>query len=198
MDIRRATDITVLAHVLVLLGLAISGSISGIWTEIIYIAAFLLPTALGIFVGVRCGARPMTVSIKKDALPLALFAVFPTVLLILGISVLTTLFLESIGAESTVTVYETLGENIVRHAILPAILEEAVFRYLPMSLYGMPRMHIGILCELCSYSLLAFSNSLRSVCRIYLYIAQLRMRKSPPLADSSYSKKYSIGAVALF
>ena len=136
MDAKRATDITVLSHVLVLFGLSLSGSLVGIWSDIAYLAAFILPTVFALLLGRRAGAQTARLAMSSADTALMLPVIFPTVLITLGISALTSFALKFTGAAPEVTVYETLTENLIRHALLPAILEEAAFRYLPMSLFG--------------------------------------------------------------
>lgn len=136
MDTKRATDITVVSYVFVLLFLTLSGTLDGALSEIAYIAAFLLPTLFGLLAARRLGVSPAPLKIKRAALPIVVHSVFPTVTLIMLISLLTSYILSLTGAKNDVTVYETLGENILRHALLPAILEEAAFRYLPLSVFG--------------------------------------------------------------
>ena len=136
MDTKRATDITVVSYVFVLLFLTLSGTLDGAFSEIAYIAAFLLPPLFGLLAARRLGVSPTPLKMKRAALPIVVHSVFPTVTLLMLISVLTSYILSLTGAKNEVTVYETLGENILRHALLPAILEEAAFRYLPLSVFG--------------------------------------------------------------
>lgn len=154
MDTKRATDITVLCHALVLIGLSVSGSLSGIASDICYITAFLLPTALGILFARAYGIPHCPISIGKKDLGLASFIIFPSVLLILGISLITSELLKFTGAVFEVTVYDTFIENALRHAILPAVLEEAVFRYLPMTLFSKNRKRECILISSISFALI--------------------------------------------
>ena len=121
---------------MLLLGLGISGSTLGALSDILYAAAFVLPTALGLYLGKRHGAHLKTPRISRKDMALFLPVIFPAMLIIIAISELTSLLLTAVGFENAVTVYPTLLENIVRHALIPAVFEEALFRYLPVSLYG--------------------------------------------------------------
>ena len=135
MSFKSSTDITVLCHVLLLVGLAVSGSLSGVFSDIVYICAFVLPTLLGLFLGKKVGGGWVGLGISKRNIGLFLPIVFPAVLLILGVSELTSFILSLGGAENDVTIYGSFFENVIRHVIMPAVLEEAVFRYLPMALF---------------------------------------------------------------
>ena len=135
MRFKSPTDITVLCHLLLLIGLAVSGSIDGIFSDIAYICAFVIPTLLGLFLGKRIGAMRVGLAIDRRNIKLFLPVIFPAVLLIIVISSLTSFILGLTGAVNSVTVYGTFFENVIRHVILPAFLEEAIFRYLPMSLF---------------------------------------------------------------
>lgn len=154
MDTKRATDITVLCHALVLIGLSVSGSLSGIASDICYIIAFLLPTVLGLLSARCCGIKPYTVSINKQDLGILSFIIFPSVLLILVVSVITSELLKFTGAVSHVTVYDTFIENALRHAFIPAVLEEAAFRYLPMTLFSKNRKLECVLVSSISFALI--------------------------------------------
>ena len=134
MAFKKATDIIVLCELLLLSGLAVSGALDGIWADIAYIAAFVLPTVLGLYLGKRLGLKRGKVAISRRGMSFLLPIIFPAVLFIIGISVLTSFVLSKTGAENSVTLYPTFAENLIRHAIIPAVLEEALFRYLAISL----------------------------------------------------------------
>lgn len=133
---KRATDITVLCQLLLLFGLGISGSVTGLLSDILYFAAFIIPTVLGVRLGMRLGVSPQIPTASKKSLVGLLPLIFPAVLLIIGISALTSFVLSSFGFENEVILYPTIFENLIRHALIPAVLEEAVFRYLPVTLFG--------------------------------------------------------------
>ena len=136
MNSKGATDVSVFAYALILVGLTLSGSLSGVLSDIAYPLAFILPSVLPLVVGKRAGASLPKLKIKREKLPIFLLSVFPSVVAILAVSLLTSFVLGLFGRVSEVTVYETLCENMLRHAIFPAFLEETAFRLMPMSLFG--------------------------------------------------------------
>ena len=58
----------------------------------------------------------------------------PTVLLIFLISVLTSLIMTALGATDSVEIAENPWLALLLHAVLPAVLEEILFRYIPLKL----------------------------------------------------------------
>lgn len=153
MKFKSPTDITVLCHLLLLIGLGVSGSLSGIFSDIAYLCAFVLPTLLGLFLGKRIGKAPVSVKLQGREAALFLPIAFPSVLLIMGISLLTSFLLGLFGATNSVTVYDSFFENLIRHVILPAVLEESIFRYLPMTLFGGKNRRACILVSSLSFAL---------------------------------------------
>jgi membrane protease YdiL (CAAX protease family) len=117
--------------------LSLSASFSGIAGKIIYYLAFLVPAVLLFLVSALSGeARArlkLTVSPANAGLLAPLIA--PTVAAVLVMSYLTSLILSAIGLEQTLTdVSGNIFLVILKHAVAPAILEEALFRYLPLTL----------------------------------------------------------------
>lgn len=153
MTFKAATDITVLCHLLLLIGLGISGSFSGMTSDILYLCAFILPTVLGLYLAKKGGCQFPKLRLGRGEIKLLLPIVFPTVLLIMGISSFFSFILTQAGAENSVTVYPTLFENLVRHVFMPAILEEAIFRYLPFTLFGGENRRAFILISSLSFAL---------------------------------------------
>ena len=113
-----------------------SGSIGGALSEVVYYLAFLLPLAFALFISRGDGIPPESyLKIDKNGITVTLFSDFPTVFIVLSISIATSFVMERIlGAENTVDVGSSFGLAILLHALLPAILEELLFRYLPMRL----------------------------------------------------------------
>ena len=72
--------------------------------------------------------------IKGRGLPTFLFSVMPTVALIFLVSFLTSLVLSSFGATAPTVTERSLFEMLLVNCLIPAIVEEAVFRYVPMKL----------------------------------------------------------------
>ncbi|MBP3401743.1 MAG: CPBP family intramembrane metalloprotease [Clostridia bacterium] len=126
-------------YILFLALLSLSGSLSGILSEIVYILSFALPTALGIYLVRREGREKenLLLSLDKRSFGLMLPTAAPIISLIIITSSLTSLIIYQIfGAQSSIDVGDNLILALVTHAFLPALLEEMLFRYLPLRLYG--------------------------------------------------------------
>lgn len=137
MTYKKAVNITVGAQIVLVMLLSLVGFFEGVMHEIAYILAFLIPLAIGLFLvhrEERGVLYPMNISGKR--LKLFLPTVFPTILLIIGISLLTSFILSLFGKSNEFELYEGFIPNVLRHALLTAVLEEAVFRYLPLITIG--------------------------------------------------------------
>lgn len=135
---------------LFLLLLALSGSTFGLASEILYYLAFLFPVGLALnhvynadessHASHQKSKEDMIKELRGDftltkkgaALSLPIF--FPAITVILCISALTSLVLEGLGYESVTGFGEPFLIALVLHALLPAILEELLFRFAPMKL----------------------------------------------------------------
>lgn len=129
----------VLIDLLFLLLLLISGSFDNkIISNVIYYSAFIIPIAIGIFAIKKTDSSSDEKSIgfavaKEDVgFSLPLFA--PTVILVLGISLLFTFIMGKLGLSSSANYDEPLLLCVVLHAVLPSMLEELLFRYIPLKL----------------------------------------------------------------
>ncbi len=138
----KKTKLLSLLYLLSLLMLFASGSLSGIVSQAVYILSFILPTVIGLYLVRReeKGEKELPVSLDSRALGLLIPVVAPTVFIIIFISLFTSFLIGLIfGAQSSVELGDSLPLAILSHAILPAILEEALYRYLPMRLWGRER-----------------------------------------------------------
>lgn len=129
---RKITKL-VLADLIFVLLLMLSGSISE-WSEPLYIIAFVLPAALLIFTERRDAdfslkLSPAGAAATALAAPLLIGGVFL-------ISALTAAFFSLFGVKSEVDLSGNLWLVILEHAVLPAILEELLFRYAPLRILG--------------------------------------------------------------
>lgn len=124
--------------------LMFAGAFSGILSDIIYYLAFILPVALGLFADAKLRRKeaehdreypePQSLlGFSEEGLKLLAPCVFPTVLAVLALSYLTSLLLGAFtGAQNTVDVGASLPIALVSHALVPAVLEELLFRFMPM------------------------------------------------------------------
>ena len=137
MDYKKSVASVVFADLAFLFILGCSGLADGAISEVLYVLAFIIPlVAVLTFsrgekaeteLGVRLG-------IKKESLIEFIPLVFPSIVIIMLAALLVSFILTHLGLENPVTVYPTLAENVLHHALLPAVLEEALFRYLPLRL----------------------------------------------------------------
>ena len=104
--------ITVLSgtYVLFLLLLFVSGCVQSVISEIVYFSAFLLPLAFGILMSENRKEDLLEYfSIDKKGITITLYAIFPTVLIVLAVSLVTSFVIEGLtGATNQVDI----GENL--------------------------------------------------------------------------------------
>lgn len=133
--LKKRIDFLVLLSIFILVGLSFLGMLPSPAYEIVYILIFALP-AVAAFVYSKLSGEgcALPLKLKREDFGELLPLVFPSVMLIMLLSVLTTFILGLFGKENSVVIYDTLTENLVRHAVLPAILEEIAFRYVPLVL----------------------------------------------------------------
>lgn len=135
---------------LFLLFLALSGSAGGIASEMLYYLAFLLPTALalndlygGDKISHDAGGKatpPIISDLKKDfsfdkkCIFFFLPTILPAIAVIIALSLLTSLFMGLFGFENITAFEEPFILAVITHALVPAILEELLFRFAPIKL----------------------------------------------------------------
>ena len=125
--------------------LALSGISDGIISELIYLCAYILPMAIGFFADREARRKEsehdreykepenllkLSVGATRTFLPI----IFPTVAMVLGFSYATSLVISMLGGgvQSLPDVGDNIVFAIIRHAFVPALLEEALFRYMPI------------------------------------------------------------------
>ncbi len=125
--------------------LATSGSIGGITGEVVYYLSFLLPTLLCFFSakkakrereeisGVAEPPRNLFLMGREGAIG-TLFLLAPTILLVMLLSYITSIMLTLAGASDTAVPDAPLMLMLLEHALAPSLLEEMLFRYVPLIL----------------------------------------------------------------
>ena len=116
--------------------LALSGSIAGLLSDVIYGFAFILP-ALLCFCFVRknkLSAKPMRLLPSRRGILLTSLIAAPLITLVFLASALFSFLFSLVGIESSASLSGSLPYLIFVHALLPAFLEELLFRYIPLSL----------------------------------------------------------------
>ena len=140
-----ATKLLTLLDMIFIILLMASGTVGGALGTAVYYLAFFIPTALGLYCSYRFKTRreeerglaePLDryLGINAEQARLLLPAVFPTVLVIMIISLLTSLLFGLFGLENAAVEDAPILEMIIVHALAPAVLEELLFRYIPMKL----------------------------------------------------------------
>ena len=111
----------------------LSGTISGVLSEVVFYLAYILPFFLAVTVLKKNAGEKSLFSLDKSRVKLFLPTIFPTVFLIVLLSYLSSILIFfAFGKVSTVSMGENVAVAILYHALLPALLEELLFRYLPL------------------------------------------------------------------
>ena len=154
-EIRELTVIYVLAFTLLF---APSG-FDGIMTTVVYSLAFILPIFLGILLLRRKPSEDedRCLIIKKEELFITLPVVFPCILFTLSLSSLSSLFMNLAGFSRVEAVDDNLLVAILLSAVLPAILEEVAFRYLPMRFIGKRAPRLSVILSALMFALVHHS-----------------------------------------
>ncbi len=133
---KKALSCIVLVDMMFIFFLALSGSFSGVTSDILYYVAFLLPIGIG-FLIVKSGrveifeiGKGMT----RESLMLTAAAAAPSLLIIFSISFLTSLVLSLFTEPSAADVSGSIYSVLLLHALVPAVFEEILFRYIPITL----------------------------------------------------------------
>ena len=142
---KNAIKLTVAVDMLFLILLAASSLFRGIVHEILYLLAFALPFALG-WVGAKRlryqreeerGLAEIdypSLSLSREGIKTFLPLAMPTVGIVYLVAFLTSLLLNAIGGSASTVADAPILEMLFLHALLPAVLEEMLFRYLPMKI----------------------------------------------------------------
>jgi membrane protease YdiL (CAAX protease family) len=136
---KRKVTTVICADMLFIFFLCIAGTVEGIFSDIMYYSSFFLVTAFALYADKRSDA-PSSYCVrltldKKHAL--SLIPIIPlTVGVIFVISLLTSLVLSLFGFKESVQLEGNIFRVLALHALLPALLEEMLFRYVPLRLLG--------------------------------------------------------------
>ena len=144
--------VLVSADMIFLLLLALSGSTEGTVSTLLYYSAFIIPSIMmlsftyrpheSLHASASFSKNDIARDIKRDftlskkGLFFTLPILFPSILLILAISLLISLLLGALGMENTTVSSSSFVSALVTYALLPAILEELLFRFSTIKLLG--------------------------------------------------------------
>ncbi len=149
---KKEIKIFTAASLLSVILLMVAGALDGALSTAVYCLAFLAPTGLGlVFQKKLSGDEEPSTGLylvpKREKLALVLPCIAPTIALVLTLSFLTSLIITATtGAVDNVDVGDDFFVALLLHALLPALFEEALFRYLPLRLFGerAPRVAVVI------------------------------------------------------
>lgn len=116
--------------------LFLSGSLKGILSAAVYYSAFVIPFAFAVYRS-RGERKPNEsyLTLKQGDAGVVAPVIAPTVSVIMLISYLTSLIIFIItGRTNQVDIGNSFFPALLSHAFMPAILEEMLFRYLPIRL----------------------------------------------------------------
>lgn len=117
-------------NIISLLLLSVSGILTGAISKAVYALAFVLPLLLGSLLFKRTGKYPIKFHTGRGDIKLLLPLIFPTILLVFALSALTSLVLSFFGFEEALILEGSIFTLILDKALLPALLEEGLYRYL--------------------------------------------------------------------
>ena len=133
---KKAIDTLVVSNLLFILLLSLAGSFSGVLGELLYYLSFALPVTLALLLWSKkekglfsraCSAF----GIKRENVLFTLPLVMPAVAIIFLAAYVTSLALGAFGFEGSTVESASLFEMLFRHAFLPSVCEELLFRLLP-------------------------------------------------------------------
>ena len=140
---KKGIRLLVAMDMIFLVLMSVSASFVGVAGDLIYFGAFVIPFTLGWFGEKRLryereeerGAAEEIfprLGLDGDGLKSFLPLVFPTVGIVVAVALLTSLLLNSLGASAAANPDGSLAEMLLLHALLPSVLEEMLFRYMPL------------------------------------------------------------------
>lgn len=133
---QKKIDNLSLVYLLFLAMLFLSGTLSGALSTVVYFLAFVIPIAIGLYLAKdEKTDRKKYLALDYEGVRRTLPIIAPAVSVVIILSVLTSLVIYlAFGKTNSVDVGDAFLPAIIRHALIPAVLEELLFRYLPMRL----------------------------------------------------------------
>ena len=131
--------------------LIVSGIFDGILSELFYYAAFILPIYLGIVAIRECNSESsenqldIGIKLNTDGIVTALPLILPIISATALISLATSEFMELFGKTNNTSFDEPFILALLLHALIPAVFEELLFRYVPLKLLkDTPRCAVAV------------------------------------------------------
>ena len=137
---KRIVNVICAFDLIFLLLLVLSSFIvNDIASETIYYLAFIIPILIGAYYLKR--EKPFTenadtvyLSCDKGSFGYFMPIAFPAIAMIIFISYITSFVMGAFGIESNAEISVSLPEALLVYALVPAVLEEALFRFIPLKL----------------------------------------------------------------
>ena len=130
---KKNVSVLSIAYFTFILLIILSAGLDGIVSDAMYYLAFILPIFAVILFTDREAPKMCEFSLTEKAEKILFPTVFPAITLIAAISIATTLLISLFGgAPAKTDVGSDLITALCYYALLPSILEEMLFRYLPM------------------------------------------------------------------
>ena len=140
---KNAVKWLTLLYILLILILSLAGSVSGIFSGVAEILAYAIPVVIGYLYSRRLRReREAVAGVAENEKTLfsarGMFAYvplfIPTVTLVFVVAWVTSLLLALLGKSPSAIPDAPILEMLAVHALVPAVLEELAFRYLPIKL----------------------------------------------------------------
>jgi membrane protease YdiL (CAAX protease family) len=133
---QKKIDNLSLIYFLFLIILFLSGAFSGVLSTIVYFLAFIVPLVIGLYLAKdEENETKKYLTLDYEGVRRTLPIIAPAVSVVIILSALTSFVIYLVfGKTNNVDVGDAFIPAIIRHALIPAVLEELLFRYLPMRL----------------------------------------------------------------
>ena len=146
-------------YLIFLLFFMASAALDGVISDVVYVLAFIAPVIYVILSDreENLDILPLITPKRSVATTLAL-TLAPSVIVIAGASLLTSyLIFEATGKTDSVNVGDSFASAAISFAIVPALTEELLFRYLPMRLLGERNKRVTVILSSICFALAHFS-----------------------------------------
>lgn len=149
-----------LAYLVFMLLFMLSGALDGAISDIVYVLSFVAPVLLVILTDKSGRARsiaPMLKPTRQGVITVAL-TLAPSVILIALVSILTSyIIFVSTGKTDSVEIGDSFLMAVLSFALVPAVTEELLFRYLPLAVLGERNKRVTVILSSLIFALAHFS-----------------------------------------
>ena len=149
-----------LAYLIFLLLFALSSSLEGVASDLIYILAFVSPVIFVFLVDRSTDAEEekKLFRLTGESGDMVALTLGPSVVLVAALSFLTSyLIFITAGKTDSVNLGDSLVTAIVSYALVPCVIEELLFRYLPMRLLCRHNRRVAVILSSVFFALAPFS-----------------------------------------